>query len=44
MLRAHCEICGMPDYVECAYAKHKKYADKKRQQEIAKEDPEDLLP
>ena len=34
----------MPDYVACDYGKHAQVDAQKRLKEIAKEDPEDLLP
>ncbi len=40
----HCEICGRPDWVECDLDYHEKYEFDKRQKEIQKEEPEELLP
>jgi hypothetical protein len=39
-----CEICGRPDYVECDWDKHEQFKALRRAREIAKEDPEELLP
>jgi hypothetical protein len=40
----HCEICGRPDWVECDMAKHTEHKRRKMEREIAKEEPEELLP
>lgn len=44
MSRSCCEICGNPDYVECDWGKHLAATQRRRAKEIAKDDPEELLP
>jgi len=43
-MRSMCEVCGVPDYVECDQEKHRIYEEKKRAKQIALPEPEDLLP
>ena len=42
-MRGCCEICGRPDYVDCDYVKHADYEKRKRQKEISRPDPEEIL-